>query len=315
MRVAVKARTDQVALASARCGSGRGNRSCPGAGVGSSAGASIASPRWCSPSPGTRGRITVRRFPIGAVVEVFLLVFATLSCGPGRPGRGSEQGESSDAGTASTETSSADQTSAMGTTTGETGETGEPEACSLEDAFTPVTDPCAGGVELQQDEDAGPAGLAECPDGSIHSYGIACCGGDRTYPCTSPEGMCEVDNDCATGSNGVCRSFFPDDFCLCVYGFCTTDADCGDGEACVCTGPEVPFLSTARCMTAQCRTDADCDGRSCGLSFDNCGTYGLFCHTVNDDCQGPADCTANVPYCVFDEPSSRWTCDASPPCE
>jgi hypothetical protein len=256
-----------------------------------------------------------RPYPIAAEVEIVLL-FATVSCGPGLPATGNDEGGNSDAGTASTETSSAGQTSTTGTTAGEsTGETGEPEACSPDSAFVPVTEPCAGGVELQQDDDAGPTGLAECPDGSIHSYGIACCGGDPTLPCTSPEGMCHVDGDCVTGSNGVCRSFFPDDFCLCLYGYCRTDADCDGDEACVRTGPEVPFTSTPECMTAQCRTDGDCGGQRCGLSFDNCGTYGLFCHTASDECQAPEDCPLDVPYCVFDEPSSRWKCDESPPCE
>jgi hypothetical protein len=237
------------------------------------------------------------------VVRMLVGLVLAAGCGPG-------VGTSSSAGESGTENDTTTSSAESGTENDSTA-----PACGEDDVFVPVTEPCEGGEPVLQPGDAGPTGLAVCPDGSVHSYGIACCGGEDVLPCTADGGQCATDSDCTMGSLGVCRSWFPGDFCMCFYGHCTTDADCEPDQACICASQEI-HTSTAACRRSGCRTDQDCGGHLCGLNVDDCDNpLGLECHTPNDECHGPEDCGGDGWVCAYRNDPGHWVCQRIPPCE
>jgi hypothetical protein len=167
---------------------------------------------------------------------------------------------------------------------------------------------CDGGVDIMQPAPNGegeiPTGVERCPDGTYHRY--------TTVPCTNKANTvddgCDQDAcdalDCAPGQ--VCVNVFADLSPCSCHTPCASDADCTPDEACMCT-----FGSVAYCESADCRTDADCGGFECGLSFDSdCGELEILgCHSPSDECQnseqcdGPDECVYSSDdwYCMFGE--------------
>ncbi|HWB78612.1 MAG TPA: hypothetical protein VG755_26790 [Nannocystaceae bacterium] len=250
------------------------------------------------------------------------------ACGPSTPGSGQDGGGSAGDSTTSTTTTTESSTSGAATTSTTTaadtssstsGTT--PSLCPPpEQTFDQRSEPCRGGAPLPQVDDAGPSGLAQCPDGTLHSYGVACCGADEHPPCPGAgyEGECVVDADCDADVRGECRSYqvVGNTVCSCFYDACVTDADCDAGDACLCAGqPAMTGFEVAHCVPGDCRTDADCDGFRCALSGAPCTlAYELHCHGADDECQSDADCSEG--FCGFAPDTARWVCVGfGPPCD
>lgn len=259
-------------------------------------------------------------------------ILVLVACGPSST---TDSGQDGSGSAAETSTTGSGHGTSGGPTNGESSSAGSSDADGSSSTsgtspavcpppaqtFEQTSAPCRGGTELQQGDAAGPSGLAHCPDGSVHSYGIACCGADRhpTCPGTATEGSCAVDADCDAAARGECRSFeaFGGVVCNCVYGACVTDADCDAGDACLCAADsELSSFEVARCVAADCRTDADCGGFRCALSGRDCTVpYELHCHGADDECQSDADCDKGT-FCEFAPESARWACvGQGPPCD
>jgi hypothetical protein len=260
---------------------------------------------------------------------VSLLTWA-IACGPGQPTdtTGDPSTGAQDPSTGSTAGPSATPTTdAPPTTTGD-----------LPDATTggspdPMTDPttgapmceasdhgCAGFELIQHTERNEPAGIELCANLALHRHdAVACVQPFAVEPCTDREAPCEP---CDLFPTGFCHGYFGGTVCSCEYP-CREDADCGPGSACLCSSG-VPnacadghSVGESQCVPADCRTDADCGGLFCGVSLTQCGsTDGLFCHTLEDECQGDADCPDDSnSRCAFDRDSARWVCDQYTICD
>lgn len=121
---------------------------------------------------------------------------------------------------------------------------------------------------------------------------------------------CMLDSDCTEGLNGRCVF---GRFAMCSYDECFDDNDCPNDTLCQCGSPD--GLGN-RCMTAGCRTDADCPGSWCSPTFGSCGAYGGIiayqCHTPRDECLDDSDCGGgrqSQSYCAFDPTAGHWVCD------
>jgi hypothetical protein len=133
---------------------------------------------------------------------------------------------------------------------------------------------------------------------------------------------CESDDDCTEGENGYC---YREELMIlsqqCVYA-CAVDSDCGEGAVCSCDNSYVSAvtlqpLSIGLCVSASCRTDADCDpGRLCISPVDStCGprrAIGYHCQTPNDECRGPDDCVGTYRQCEYT--TDRFTCQDKGAC-
>jgi hypothetical protein len=133
-------------------------------------------------------------------------------------------------------------------------------------------------------------------------------------------GRCSDDSTCTAGANGRCISPgggvpIP---CTCTYDECMHDTDCA-GEACACHGSAFTGGYGNRCVSGNCRTDADCGaGGYCSPSevADSCGDslLGFFCRTPGDLCVDDSDCpaatggTPGTPVCVYTPGGARWEC-------
>lgn len=160
------------------------------------------------------------------------------------------------------------------------------------------------------------SGVVVCGDAWNRTAAVACAAPSAVPPCADPDGGgCSVDADCGAGD--VCHGDWTG--CRC-FTTCTRDDDCPGAEACLCdmgvrNGWSRSVIPTEhnQCVAAQCRTDADCDGRGCGVSFGPCGNaVGLFCRTTDDECVGHAECDG---FCAFDDASRRWMCIGAAECE
>lgn len=145
----------------------------------------------------------------------------------------------------------------------------------------------------------------------------ATCASPRgSSPPTSDVAGCRADAECTEGLNGRCLQAGLG-YAQCSYDTCTDDAACGEGAMCLCRsedseGPNV-------CVTAGCRTDADCGGPWCSPSRtpDGCGgtslrLEGYFCHGAADTCIDDADCqtegASGGATCDYDPELRHWRC-------
>lgn len=104
---------------------------------------------------------------------------------------------------------------------------------------------------------------------------------------------------CACGEGTVRHRCIPLDACL-------TDAECGKDSLCACGSG----AGANTCIFANCRSDKDCDGRTCGAS-----ASGTYCHTGDDECTTDKDCKKGNEYSICDYERSRgaWKCRVVPP--
>jgi hypothetical protein len=122
---------------------------------------------------------------------------------------------------------------------------------------------------------------------------------------------CDGDADCPAGTScGLYGSCYEP-------AKCEDDSQCGPHGACACAsmfaagsayGTAIAFN---QCLPAECRSDSDCDGFSCGLSDtpEPCDLVraGFFCHSSRDECMQNSDC-GMAEGCLYEASSRRWTC-------
>jgi hypothetical protein len=72
------------------------------------------------------------------------------------------------------------------------------------------------------------------------------------------------------------------------------------------------------CIPANCRTDAECNGRGCSPTrAENCGnmegTVGFYCHNTHDECATDAECKGGEHggLCVYGSAAGHWVCSYS----
>lgn len=262
------------------------------------------------------------------------LMLAAAACGPDKSST-----EVTDAAGGSSGDPSASSTNATGSTSSTSGSTGQPTSSAGETASdsevgsssgAPVecTDlpvkpggPLAcGGEELALDDPCDQlAGFEVCGDESVHRHtSVPCNVEPELQPCTTPDPMfgCQTDSECDEFPGGVCAQ---SSGCFCRYP-CTHDDDCGADSACACAvrwseghpNEGGPIYSENACVPANCRSDADCGGATCGVSIDGCRlTEGFYCHTPEDECTSHTQCAAlnmGLDRCAYKAAEGRWTC-------
>jgi hypothetical protein len=173
--------------------------------------------------------------------------------------------------------------------------------------------------------DAGtPSGFVRCRDGAINRtaapgvapivHGESCRGDEENLLCSGEE-------DCTTAVSGNrCVHLDPylleptDDIapssCRCRHA-CASDDECGAGFACV--SPVHTGFENATCVTADCRTNADCASDECGLFVweTGCGPAArLTCRTAADTCRTYKTCGGDSchPGEGWDAPDGVATC-------
>ena len=157
------------------------------------------------------------------------------------------------------------------------------------------------------------SGWVKESNGTIHRASVTTC--DSAIKGTACKGderqaYCHTDADCKEGPHGRCLSNVGQigTYCGCEYA-CESDSECKADEACACAQSDTqPPLTHSTCAPARCRTDADCPGRTCGLSVYNNGCHtevGLACRQPGDACASHTDCATK------DSPHSSMTCHAA----
>ena len=152
-------------------------------------------------------------------------------------------------------------------------------------------------------------GYSTCSEGWTHRSGVTTCSSSlprADYVCAAGSyDLCKTDVDCAATANSYCSSTVGAAGCYCATG-CVSDADCAANSICQCGDP------VGHCVTASCRSDAECPGGFCATydSTAGCGGLAFACTTPRDECHSGSDCAAG--YCVLASDGHR-VC-ASPNC-
>jgi hypothetical protein len=131
-------------------------------------------------------------------------------------------------------------------------------------------------------------------------------GPDAGTPPPADATWCSYDSDCTKGKNGRCN-YHGHRISDCTYSECSTDADCKEGQLCNCEA------TGNQCVSANCRTDAECGGRGCSPSYGHScngerSLGGFYCHTAKDSCTDDGDCSGSTSHCVYQPEVARWTC-------
>ena len=127
-----------------------------------------------------------------------------------------------------------------------------------------------------------------------------------TSPHVTPPEFHRTDAQTCTQSAG--DNFGPDE--------CLVDSDCGATDVCSCAGHTFEYAHATRniCVTADCRTDADCGAFACSPTDSDGGPFygvqGYYCHTSNDSCGRDSDCVRGTEqgYCMFSQDVAHWVC-------
>lgn len=140
------------------------------------------------------------------------------------------------------------------------------------------------------------AGYASCTGQWQHRPSITTCPSELPRSGTTcslvgqggfgPELDCTQDSDCADKPNGYCGDGGGDVWgCYCNYG-CVQDSDCGQDQICLCGSP------VGHCVSATCKSDADCGDGLCATytSEPGCGGTAFACQSPKDECTGDGDC-------------------------
>lgn len=229
------------------------------------------------------------------------LLAALFACGVDQTVANSEAGNTTDPSSgAGTDTASAGSETASSTSASS-------ESDSQGETGSPSTE-CEG---IDQD-DGSPSGFELCANGATYRVSAETCTSPKPpglgFPCNEMYGTCSTDDDCVDEPYGACQGYGDVVFmCECAYG-CASDNDCEPGKACQCR----PLDGGTVCVTAECRTDADCPGElRCGWSppfppVDLRRPAGkLYCRTPEDTCGGDEDC-GEEQRCRFD--GEIWAC-------
>lgn len=180
---------------------------------------------------------------------------------------------------------------------------------------------CKPTVQLVPDPDgttslvpgARPAGIDRCDGDTWNRTEAVTCATETTASACSGDGVAACD---ACGERERCLQ--DGNGCVCVE-FCTSDDECGDGQACLCTasittssdGGFTALAGNARCVPAECRSDDDCGGASCGvvLSVGCVEPIELRCRAATDGCASNADC--GDAQCLAND-GGGWSCQQIP---
>lgn len=116
---------------------------------------------------------------------------------------------------------------------------------------------------------------------------------------------CMANSECGAKARCACGDGTGRNSCV-PLDACRIDGDCGKDSLCTCGTNG----AANTCIFANCRTDADCDGRGCGQ-----GHSGAYCHTSNDACKTDDDCKKGGDYAVCDyfRDGAAWKCRVIPP--
>lgn len=177
----------------------------------------------------------------------------------------------------------------------------------------------------------GEAPIGDCID-TTDCDGLGCFeltpGGFRVCEVVVPEAtVCDpsgpIEDECCSTSEcaeGSCHASTSLPYCggvelpqfnRCVVDECVSDAECsGNGSGAICAPAGVLGQPARKCVTAFCRTSADCTAEAGGYCapIDNpcCGQpSGLGC-VYPSGCRGDSDCTSG--YCDLDYTTGRGTC-------
>ncbi|MFZ5479772.1 MAG: hypothetical protein ACOZNI_23610 [Myxococcota bacterium] len=185
--------------------------------------------------------------------------------------------------------------------------------------FACATEPELVCEELTQD--GSPSGIEYCSGrgGELNRVEAVACTSDpreNVGACDqSDEGSaCSEDGDCGEGS--ICgRDDWDGIGCEC-FRVCETDADCEPDEACVCAASagDVSTRVWNTCLPADCRTGADCESGTCGVSLDLCGwaAAALACRSDADECAAVGDCE-DADLCILAD--GAWSCEEQATCD
>ncbi|MEI9953655.1 MAG: ferritin-like domain-containing protein [Pseudomonadota bacterium] len=152
-------------------------------------------------------------------------------------------------------------------------------------------------------------GLIQC-DGFNHRQEPGMCASlvprPEAVPDHSPDMMsqCKFDADCKEHPYGWCSNISQGNESFCAYG-CVKDSDCADDLLCECGEP------VGRCVPADCKSNADCQGGFLCKAYDSSGGCGLTrytCQSASDTCGSDLDCAGPTEQCRFDAIASRFRC-------
>ena len=189
-------------------------------------------------------------------------------------------------------------------------------ACDGQDSRPDDEVSCNSIAQWQSDD---PSGLEEC-DGSVNRVDALACVGDpyaAVEDCPKAGG-CNPHGggECAAGTVcGLAPGGSWNLGCVCLP-VCGSDSDCAADQACLCASERAATSNMDLCVTAYCRTGADCHSGECGASPSPCGDlFGFYCRSDLDDCRVDSDCGSKQQLCAFDTGKGRWACVARASCD
>jgi hypothetical protein len=187
-------------------------------------------------------------------------------------------------------------------------------ATTTAQAASGATGPACLEAVLPRSANNGGLGVFQC-DGEVHRIEAlrTDCGTDGLGPAVGAR--CDQGISCPPGSlchAGTCRS---------AQRECSSDRDCPGGLGCVCAaevrtagGVRRSLAAQNRCLRIECRSEQDCGGAECAMSYRSCSGYdGAFCRGPNDGCRVVTDCGAGE-SCVYDRASKRFRCEVQSTC-
>ncbi len=153
-------------------------------------------------------------------------------------------------------------------------------------------------------------GFVQCEGGLIHRELAKECQVVEGFRSSEPVFGCGLTEYAECGSDGDCglraRCVNPGPSgrgCYCEY-MCVTDADCSPTQICACP------TSGGRCVSAECKTSADCpEGSLCISTVSTRLIHSYACTRENDSCRIDADCPMNATSECLQGADGRRTCE------
>ena len=156
-------------------------------------------------------------------------------------------------------------------------------------------------------------GFVDCDDFSHRTAAITCASTvPRPEPVSNPSmnPECTFDADCTGAPYGFCGNSFPMGTLVtsCWYG-CVNDSDCRDNAICECSSV------IGRCVSSQCKSDADCTPGFMCRRYDQspgCGISSYACQSPADTCANDLDCNQTAQeHCLFVSAKQAFQCVAT----